>query len=88
MKSLPVGSWWVLAALGSAACVGALAQSTYLTERSNVAALQTLLNQGFEVKAASTAASGMQTLYLQKASILFACPLAGEGFACSRIISR
>jgi len=88
MKSLPVGFWWVLAALGLATCVGALAQSTYLTERSNYAALQTLLNQGFEVKAASTAASGMQTLYLQKASILFACPLAAEGFACSRIVSR
>ena len=85
MKALPRGSWWVAAALALAACV-ALAQSTYLTERSNRAALQTLLNQGFEVKAASTTASGLQTLYLQKASILFACPLATDGFVCSRIV--
>lgn len=88
MKSLPNGSWWLAAALGSAVCVGALAQSTYLTERSNHASLQMLLNQGFEVKAASTAATGLQTLYLQKASILFACPLGVDGLVCSRIVSR
>jgi hypothetical protein len=85
MKSLQNGSWWVAAALGLAACV-AWAQSTYSTERSNHAALQTLLNQGFEVKAASTASSGLQVLYLQKTSILFACPLAAEGLVCSRVL--
>ena len=50
-------------------------------------ALQTLLNQGFEVKAASTSAQGVQMLYLQKAAMLYACPINVSGLACSRIAS-
>jgi len=88
MKWLSTG-FWLLAASGALVWgVGALAQSTTTHDRSTQAALQNLLNQGFEVKAASAGPSGLQTLYLQKAALLYACPLNVEGFACSRIVSR
>ncbi|HVO05803.1 MAG TPA: hypothetical protein VMT83_03380 [Burkholderiaceae bacterium] len=40
------------------------------------------------MKAASTSANGVQTLYLQKAALLHACPQHIEGMACSRVVSR
>jgi hypothetical protein len=79
------GAVWTLALLG---CVGALAQSMSTRDPGAQLALQTLLNQGFEVKAATTAASGFQVLYLQKAGLLYACPLDTTGIVCSRIVSR
>jgi hypothetical protein len=78
------GAVLALALLGG---VGALAQSMGRDAGTQLA-LQTLLNQGFEVKAATTAASGFQVLYLQKAGLLYACPLDTTGLVCSRIVSR
>jgi hypothetical protein len=72
---------------GLAVCAGVWAQSTYAPDPTAPVALQTLLNQGFEVKAASTSAQGVQMLYLQKAAILYACPINVAGLACSRIVS-
>lgn len=86
LMSARAGGLAVAAAL--VVCVGALAQSAYVRDPGDQVALQLLLNQGFEVKAASTAASGLQTLYLQKAAILYACPLNVSGLACGRIVSR
>jgi hypothetical protein len=88
MKPMPTGLWLPAASLGLAVCVGALAQSTLTHDPGSQVALQTLLNQGFEVKAASTNGAGLQTLYLQKAAVLYACPLNVSGLACSRIVSR
>jgi len=88
MKIVPKGSWWPVPFAGLAVCVGAWAQSTYAPDRTAPVALQTLLNQGFEVKAASTSAQGVQMLYLQKAAILYACPINVTGLACSRIVSQ
>lgn len=81
-------SWWPAVAAGLVLGVAALAQATTTQDPDSQTALQNLLNQGFEVKAAATSASGLQTLYLQKASILYACPLHVAGLACSRIVSR
>ncbi|HTP74101.1 MAG TPA: hypothetical protein VML58_17965 [Burkholderiaceae bacterium] len=80
-------SWGAVAA-GLALCAGALAQATLTRDPGGQVALQALLNQGFEVKAASLGGSGVQTLYLQKSSLLYACPLDVDGLACSRILSR
>ena len=80
--------WWPAVAAGLVLCAAALAQVTSTHDPDSRTALQNLLNQGFEVKAAATGASGLQTLYLQKASILYACPLHVAGLACSRIVSR
>ena len=75
-------------AAGLALGAGALAQATLARDPGAEVPLQALLNQGFEVKAASTSANGVQTLYLQKAALLYACPLHIEGMACSRVVSR
>ena len=75
-------------AAGLALGAGALAQATLARDPGAEVPLQALLNQGFEVKAASLGGSGVQTLYLQKASLLYACPLDVDGLACSRILSR
>jgi hypothetical protein len=88
MKLMPAGLWLPAVSLGLVVCIGALAQSTSTHDPGSQVALQTLLNQGFEVKAASTDGSGLQMLYLQKAALLYACPLNVAGFACSRIVSR
>ena len=87
MEILPKGPWLLVVFAGLALCVGVLAQSTYAPDRTAPVALQNLLNQGFEVKAASTSAQGLQMLYLQKAAILYACPINVSGVACSRIVS-
>jgi hypothetical protein len=78
--------WWPAFAL--ALCVGALAQPTSTFDPDSRTTLQNLLNQGFEVKAASRSAAGVETLYLQKAALLYACPLHVERVACSRVVSR
>jgi len=87
MKLMPAGRRLTAVLLGLVLGVGALAQSSILDPGSQVA-LQNLLNQGFEVKAASTTGSGVQILYLQKAALLYACPLGVAGQGCSRIVSR
>jgi hypothetical protein len=84
----PRAWWWPAASIGLALGVGALAHATSTLDPDSRTALQNLLNQGFEVKAASTSANGVQTLYLQKAALLYACPLHIEGMACSRVVSR
>ena len=88
MKLMPPGLWLPAVSLGLVLGVGALAQSTSTHDPGSQVALQNLLNQGFEVKAAGVAGSGLQTLYLQKAALLYACPLNVAGLACSRIVSR
>jgi hypothetical protein len=87
-KVMPAG--WKLPAvsLGLAVCVGALAQSVVTLDPGSQVALQNLLNQSFEVKAVSTNAAGVQTLYLQRQALLYACPLNVAGLACSRVLSR
>ena len=88
MKLMPPGLWLPAVSLGLVLGVGALAQGTTTHDPGSQVALQNLLNQGFEVKAAGVAGSGLQTLYLQKAALLYACPLNVAGLACSRIVSR
>jgi hypothetical protein len=88
MKFMSTGLWLLAIALGLVLGVGALAQSTSTHDPGSQTALQNLLNQGFEVKAASVAGQGVQTLYLQKAALLYVCPLDVAGFACSRVVSR
>lgn len=81
--------WWLPAAsLGAALGLGTLAQSTAAQDPGSLVGLQTLLNQGFEVKAAGVSGSGHQTLNLRKTSLLYACPLNASGLACGRIVSR
>lgn len=87
MKFMRAGGWLPVS-LALVLCVAALAQSTSTHDAGNPVALQTLLNQSFEVKAAGTGGSGVQTLYLQKASVLYACPLNVAGLGCSRVVSR
>jgi len=87
MKKLMPAGRWLAVALGLVWGGAALAQSSILDPGSQVA-LQNLLNQGFEVKAASTTGAGVQILYLQKAALLYACPLGVAGQGCSRIVSR
>jgi CBS-domain-containing membrane protein len=88
MKIARAGLWLSAVSLALALCVGTLAQSATTHDPGSQVALQALLNQGFEVKAASTGEQGVQTLYLQKAAMLFACPLQVVGLACSRIVSK
>jgi hypothetical protein len=88
MKLMPAGLWLPVVLLGLALGVGALAQGGTTHDPGSQTALQNLLNQGFEVKAAGTGGSGLQILYLQKAALLYACPLNVAGLACSRIVSR
>ena len=88
MKLMPAGLWLTAVLLGLVWGAGALAQSTSTHDPGSQTALQNLLNQGFEVKAAGTGGSGVQILYLQKAALLYACPLNVAGLACSRIVSR
>jgi len=88
MKHLPANLWLPAVSLGLVLCVGALAQSTTTYDPGSQTALQNLLNQGFEVKAAGVGGGGQPTLYLQKAALLYACPLNAAGLACARIVSR
>ena len=82
------GPWLPAVVVAMLAGVAALAQSTSTHDPASQTALQNLLNQGFEVKAASRSAAGVETLYLQKAALLYACPLHVERVACSRVVSR
>ncbi len=88
MKRLPASLWLPAVSLGLVLCVGALAQSMTNHDPGSLVGLQNLLNQGFEVKAAGTGGAGQPTLYLQKAALLYACPLNVAGLACARIVSR
>jgi hypothetical protein len=88
MKLMPAGLWLPAVSLGLVLGVGALAQSTSTHDPGSQVALQNLLNQGFEVRAAGTGGSGVQLLYLQKTGLLYVCPLDIAGLACSRIVSR
>ena len=88
MKLMPAGLWLPAVLLGLVLGVGALAQSASIKDPGSQVALQNLLNQGFEVKAAGAGGSGLQMLYLQKAALLYVCPLNVAGLACSRIVSR
>jgi hypothetical protein len=88
IKLMPAGPRWAALALGLLLYAAAPAQSPSVHDPGAPVALQALLNQGFEVKAAATGASGLQMLYLQKASLLYACALQVAGVACGRIGSR
>ena len=88
MKRLPVSLWLPAVSLGLVLGVGALAQATTTYDPGSQTTLQNLLNQGFEVKAAGIGGGGQPTLYLQKAALLYACPLNVAGLACARIVSR
>jgi hypothetical protein len=87
MKFMSAGGWLPVS-LALVLCVAALAQSTSTHDVGNPVALQTLLNQSFEVNAAGTGDSGVQIPYLQKAAVLYACPLNVAGLGCSHIVSR
>ena len=88
MNRLPASLWLPAVSLGLVLCVGALAQSTTTYVPGSQTALQNLLNMGFVVKAAGTGGGGQPTLYLQKAALLYVCPLNVAGLACARIVSR
>lgn len=78
---------WSAVAAALALFGGVLAHATLTRDPGARVPLQALLNQGFEVKAAGASGSGTQTLYLQKTSLLYACPL-DSGLDCGRIVSR